>query len=130
MAYLRPTSVRRRAATTLFATLMLLVTAAATGAHPLGNFTINHYTRIEISADHIRLRYVIDMAEIPAFQELRAADTDGDGTTSSAELDKYLQRVAPQYANGLMVSCDGKRLSFELTAKAISTPPGMGGLST
>jgi nickel/cobalt exporter len=130
MMQLRQTSLRRSVATILLAALTLLVTTFVTSAHPLGNFTINRYTRLEISADRASLRYVIDMAEIPAFQELRAADTDNDGTTSSAELDAYLQRVAPQYANGLMVSVDGARVLFELKGKAISTPPGAGGLST
>jgi len=35
------------------------------------------------------VRYVVDMAEIPAFQELQKIDADEDGGTSSAELDEY-----------------------------------------
>ena len=53
-------------------------------AHPLGNFTINHYSGIHVSPDEIRVDYVIDMAEIPAFQEMEAIDTDGDGEGSDA----------------------------------------------
>ena len=34
-------------------------------AHPLGNFSISHYTAIHVEHDRIELRYFIDMAEIP-----------------------------------------------------------------
>ena len=34
-------------------------------AHPLGNFTVNRYSRIEIYSDVIRVHYVRDLAEIP-----------------------------------------------------------------
>jgi nickel/cobalt transporter (NicO) family protein len=45
-------------------------------AHPLGNFSISHYTGIQIAQDSIELRYVLDMAEIPAFQELQDTGLD------------------------------------------------------
>ena len=41
--------------------------------HPLGNFSISHYAGIEIGADAVRIRYVVDMAEIPTFQEMQEA---------------------------------------------------------
>jgi hypothetical protein len=63
-------------------------------AHPLGNFTVSHFARIEVEAGRVRLHYVVDMAEIPTFQELQKVDADGDGATSKAELDFYLARVA------------------------------------
>ncbi|HEU0020640.1 MAG TPA: hypothetical protein VFR55_03065 [Dehalococcoidia bacterium] len=51
-------------------------------AHPLGNFTINHYSRVELAADAVRLRYILDMAEIPAFQEMSEIDLNKDGLLS------------------------------------------------
>jgi len=47
-------------------------------AHPLGNFTINHYAGIRVGRDAIQLDVVIDMAEIPAFSEQRQLDTNGE----------------------------------------------------
>jgi hypothetical protein len=49
------------------AVLALAAPAAAT-AHPLGNFTINRFSRIEVSGPRIYVLYVLDMAEIPTFQ--------------------------------------------------------------
>src|SRR5215813_646082 len=39
--------------------------------HPLGNFSINHYTAIHLESDAVVLHYIIDMAEIPTFQEIQ-----------------------------------------------------------
>ncbi|TMM27869.1 MAG: hypothetical protein E6F93_13465, partial [Actinobacteria bacterium] len=45
-----------------------LLAPAAASAHPLGNFTINRFSRIE-GADHrAYVFYVLDMAEIPTYQ--------------------------------------------------------------
>src|SRR3990172_9177092 len=37
-------------------------------AHPLGNFTVNHYAGIEASGRSVYVHLVLDLAEIPAFQ--------------------------------------------------------------
>ncbi len=65
----------RAASLWLWLTLCLITTSAIlvllpckeAEAHPLGNFTINHYSRIELSPERLRVRYVLDMAEIPTF---------------------------------------------------------------
>ena len=41
----------------------------AAGAHPLGNFSINHVAEVSVSADRVDVRYLLDQAEIPTFQE-------------------------------------------------------------
>jgi len=43
-------------------------------AHPMGNFSVNHYSKITLEGDRIRVRYIIDLAEIPTFQELQRAN--------------------------------------------------------
>ena len=99
-------------------------------AHPLGNFTINHFTRIEIGNDRVKLHGVIDMAEIPTFQELQKIDTDGDGKVSTAELDAYLDQAAGQWANGMLLTIHGARVPLRLVGKNLSLPAGAGGLET
>ncbi|MBV8886635.1 MAG: hypothetical protein JO235_21930, partial [Chroococcidiopsidaceae cyanobacterium CP_BM_RX_35] len=47
-------------------------------AHPLGNFTINHYAGLQVAQDGIGIDYVLDMAEISAFQEINHLDLDRD----------------------------------------------------
>ena len=58
----------------LFAALLASTGVAA--AHPLGNFTINHYSELRVSGDTMYVLYVLDMAEIPTLQhgaEVRAS---------------------------------------------------------
>lgn len=121
----------RRYAALLFIFLFALAGISSRGqAHPLGNFTINHFAGIEVDSPQIRIRFVVDMAEIAAFQELQKVDVDGDGRPSNEELNSYLDRIAPQYANGLLLMVDGSRIPLEAVAKKISLPPGAGGLPT
>ena len=40
-------------------------------AHPMGNFSVSHYSRIEVNARGARIRYVLDLAEIPTFELLQ-----------------------------------------------------------
>ena len=71
---------------TLLGALLLATLGGGGGtafAHPLGNFTINRYARIEVYSDAIRLHYILDEAEIPSFQLVPEIDTNGDGTISA-----------------------------------------------
>lgn len=99
-------------------------------AHPLGNFTINHFARMEVGSDRVRVRYVIDMAEIPAFQELRAVGADSNAPPSPKDLAAYVERVAVQYANGISLAVDDVRVPLRVVSGKASTPPGAGGLPT
>ena len=76
---------RRVAVGVLVAVAAMLVVPAIAAAHPLGNFTINHYAGIRVEPDRIRLDVVIDQAEIPTFQARLGFDTDGDGEVSDDE---------------------------------------------
>ncbi len=99
----------------------LLLSAAPAQAHPLGNFTVNRYARLEISADMIRVLYVLDLAEIPAFQERRAVAADPEG---------YARQRAEQIGQGLELTVDGADLDLVLTDQLLQQPPGQGGLTT
>lgn len=104
--------------------------SSAALAHPLGNFTINHFSRIEAGQTRVRIHYVIDMAEIPAFQATQGMMKNPDGTVSSAALNHYLKRVTPQYADGLLVTVEGVRVPVRAVSETISMPQGSGGLPT
>ena len=89
-------------------------------AHPLGNFTINHYSRVELVGDQARVLYVLDLAEIPTFQEKqRIAD---DST--------YLGRQVEKLSQNLILTVDGKPLPLKMTDHSMQFLPGQGGLQT
>ena len=57
--------------TVLLLTGVAIALASPAQAHPLGNFTTNQHLGIEVAGDELRLAYVVDMAEIPAFTETK-----------------------------------------------------------
>ena len=98
----------------LFVLLAALAAPTAASAHPLGNFTINRFSRIELSGDRLYVLYVLDLAEIPTFQA---------GTINRHA---YAQRIA----RGLTLRVDGRRVALTPRETALAHPLGAGGLHT
>src|SRR5271165_5318635 len=71
-------SLLRAARPFLIGAAWLLFGAFLALAHPMGNFSVNHYSRIDLQADHVSLEYIIDLAEIPAYQEMLQAGIPAD----------------------------------------------------
>jgi len=97
--------------------LVLLAAAAPAGAHPLGNFSINHLTQVRVSPRVIDLHYILDQAEIPTFQER--------GLSHAA----ILARKQAEVASALVLTVDGRRVPLRfLPGASLGFPPGQGGL--
>jgi nickel/cobalt transporter (NicO) family protein len=83
-------------------------------AHPLGNFTINRFSRLETSGPRLYVLYVLDMAEIPTFQAGRI------------DAQAYALRIA----RNAELSVDGRTARLTPIAHALAHPHGAGGLRT
>jgi len=83
-------------------TLACLVEPAAALAHPLGNTTVNRYSRVELSGDRVYVLYVLDMAEIPAFQERQRID----------DPELYARRTAARIERRLALTLDGRPIAL------------------
>lgn len=103
----------------LFASIALFAPATAL-AHPLGNFTINHYSRVQPSGGRVYVLYVLDMAEIPTFRERQRIDSPA----------AYAAATARRIAGELELVVDGRRLPLTPIEQAVAFPPGVGGLKT
>jgi ABC-type nickel/cobalt efflux system permease component RcnA len=97
-------------------------------AHPLGNFTINHFTRIEVSETGIELYRVLEMAELPTFQEYRDMDTSGDDSVDGAEADAWIATKTAQLREGMTLAVNGDPVDLEVVDSELSFLPGDGGL--
>ena len=115
---------------TRWALALALAVPALAEAHPLGNFTINRYAALRVEPGTLALRYVVDMAEIPAFQEIAAIDRNGDGVIDADERDGYLERMPVELARGLVLTVDGTPLALAPGTRRLELPPGAGGLPT
>ena len=117
-------------ASALALAVLALLRPSAAEAHPLGNFTINRYSRLDLYSDAVRIRYVLDMAEIPAFQELPQIDTNGDGDLSRSENDAYLAFKSPEIAANLQLEIDGSPQTLSVLSSTVGYPEGQAGLRT
>jgi nickel/cobalt exporter len=91
-----------------------LALPAAAAAHPLGNFTVNRFSRIEVAGPRVYVRYVLDLAEIPTFQ------------AGKIDAQLYARRIA----RGAQLTVNGRRVRLIPVETALAHPAGAGGLKT
>ena len=101
--------------------LLVVVSAAAlafvgrASAHPLGNFTVNHYAGIEVSGETVYVRVALDLAEIPTFQTGALVRSPGYAAALARELELFV---------------DGRRSALRVLEHRVTERPGAGGLKT
>ena len=103
-----------------FVVLLLLPVEAI--AHPMGNFSINHYSKLSVRGQDIDIEYLLDFAEIPTFQmfpKFRTADTDSS-----------IHDLTLEWMRRLELAVDERPLPLELTDSIVQRNPGAAGLST
>jgi nickel/cobalt transporter (NicO) family protein len=87
--------------------------APAALAHPLGNFTTNRYSELDVSGDRVYVIHVVDLAEIPTFQ-----------------LRGRVHELATEIPRRLTLTADGRRLPLRLLDRTTTFPSGVGNLKT
>ena len=97
-------------------------------AHPMGNFSVNHYSRISLDREGIRISYIIDLAEIPTYQELQQGNVTAD--VADPAVTRFVASRGAEFGHGLSLVVDGKRLPLHLLSSQVIFPPGAGGLPT
>jgi ABC-type nickel/cobalt efflux system permease component RcnA len=115
-----------------FLSLLFLVGLChSASAHPMGNFSVNHYAKITLENDLIRIRYFIDLAEIPTYQELQNAgiSTTAIDANASAVIN-YVAGRGAELGRGLVLDVNGKPVQLRLVSSGTIFPPGAGGLPT
>ena len=116
---MRTTPIRRAALALGLALGVGLLAPVAASAHPLGNFSVNHLAQVRVSADRVDVRYILDEAEIPTFQQRGVADPD------------LLARKRTEVERRLVLTVDGRRVTLQPRPGAtITHPMGQGGLRT
>jgi nickel/cobalt exporter len=104
-----------RRLTVLAVALAALVVGQQAAAHPLGNFTINRFAAIQASGDELYVHYVVDFAEIPAYQQRGRVRSPG---------------YARSLARRLLLRVDGQRAPLRPLRSRIRAHAGAAGLET
>ncbi len=99
--------------------LVLRIATAVIVAHPLGNFTVNHYAGLRVGPTATTVDVVVDRAEIPTYQ----AGADVRSAT-------YASHECAAVRAASQLSVGGSAVSLTVTASAAEFPPGQAGLPT
>jgi len=121
--------VRRRIVRALWLFIAVaLASPAPAAAHPLGNFSISQYSGVQIEPDAIVLRYFVDLAEIPTFQEMQSHEIPAD--PADPRVARYVRETADSLKTGLVLEVDGRRLALDVRSAELIFPPGAADLPT
>jgi len=107
--------------------LALLAAMAATlGAHPMGNFSVNHYARLAPGAQGVEILYVLDLAEIPTFELLQKWNlTD---KAAQGAIDHAAGVQAREWINHLAMDVNGRAVTPRLRSTEVVMADGAGGM--
>ena len=95
--------------------VMAVAPATAAFAHPLGNFTINHYDGITVRTDAVDVFAVVDFAEIPTAQRHGPVNPAAMCTTVAAHE---------------VLAVDGRSTPLSVQSSSYTLRPGAAGLHT
>jgi ABC-type nickel/cobalt efflux system permease component RcnA len=110
--------------------LLGLAPVAPVAAHPLGNFSVNQYSRIEVGSDGARLTYVLDLAELPTIADKPLLDSDGNGTVDDTERERYLDGKLAEIMPALHLISGATEVPLLLGERSLAFVPGQAGLDT
>ncbi|MFH1540198.1 MAG: high-affinity nickel-transporter [bacterium] len=115
----------------LFAvSLSFLAAPAPLLAHPMGSSSTNEFSAVRLEPGEIRVLYILDLAEIPSYPELKRIDENEDKNYSQDELQRYAGKVGGMLADALELTLDGKPLRLTLEKTTAQALPGLPGLMT
>ena len=77
----------------------LLGMARMAVAHPMGNFSVNHYSKITLQSSGVTIQYFIDLAEIPAYQEMQQGRIQEDAKDGAVS--RYVANRGAELGHGV-----------------------------
>lgn len=121
---------RRLVVVGAFAVVASLASVTAASAHPLGNFTVNHYDGVVVSEAKVSDHVVLDVAEIPTAQQRPDIDRNHDGVVDATEARQHATWACGQVARAVTATVGGETLHFDARSATFGYRPGAAGLQT
>ena len=110
----------------LWLAMALAACAARLFAHPMGNFSVNHYARFEPAARGVEIVYVLDLAEIPTFELLQKWNLTA--TSPRLEIERQAATQAREWTQNLSISANGRTVAPQLRSTKVTMADGAGGM--
>jgi ABC-type nickel/cobalt efflux system permease component RcnA len=95
-------------------------------AHPLGNFSVSHYSRIEVTARGVQIRYVLDLAEIPTYELLQQWKLDAGSPPETVNSQAASQ--ARKWVRNLKIEIGGRAVEARFVRASATLDQGAGGM--
>ncbi len=119
-----------RALVILAATLLFLgAIAGPAAAHPLGNLSVNTFSRLVIGPDAVTIDVVVDAAEIPTLRDFPDVNRRRGNVTDDARV-AYQRNRCGDVRDSIDLLLDGRRMALDVGASSLTFPPGSAGLRT
>jgi len=107
--------------------LPVFLATGALWAHPMGNFSVSHYSRIEVNGRGVEIRYVLDLAEIPTFQLLQQWKLDA--ASPREEVERQATAQAREWSRGLKIEMGGRAVTPRFERASMAMDKGAGGMA-
>ena len=91
----------------------------------MGNFSVNHYSKITLRSNGADLTYILDIAEIPTFQLLNEWKVDAKDQPA---LEAAAKAHAAEWVGNLAVAVDGKPVTLRVKQVEAGTTEGAGAM--
>lgn len=118
---------RRVILSVLLAGLLWAATTSIVAGHAFGPFSISVYSRLVVESDQVRIRWVLDMAEIASAATVELIDEDADGTVTDSEKNAYFDLWVGSVLDSIELTVDGEELSKTIEFRELTLPSGEGG---
>jgi nickel/cobalt exporter len=92
----------------------------------MGNFSVSHYSRIQVGPSQVHIDYVLDLAEIPTLELTQKWNLDANAPKS--DLEQRAIQEARQWAKNLEIAVDGKRLTPRFESAHLTVSDGAGNM--
>jgi len=112
----------------LVAIFSFLLVSASAFAHPMGNFSVNHYGKIQVGQTSVDILYLVDIAEIPTYQQMRQFSITTRPHDPGAV--RYLDGQETELKEGLTLEIDGQSVALATISRQVAFADGAGGLPT
>lgn len=104
----------------------LFLAAGVLWAHPMGNFSVSHFSRIQVQGRGASIHYVLDLAEIPTFELLQ--QWNAGAHTPQAELDAHAAAQVREWARHLKIDANGRGMAPAVVRASVVLAKGAGGM--
>src|SRR5213594_4138944 len=114
----------------IFAVLTLTAFSGHLSAHPMGNFSISHYARINASSTAISVHIVLDYAEIPTFQLFSDWGIRSEAEKTQDEIQPLVEQLVSGLKPRFRLRIDGLPTTLQASNIKHETTAGAAGLLT